>query len=132
MASGNAIRGSRVGAGPMGEAERGEAAGHQAGAAQEGATVERAIRLTLQRGGERAAGLAFRELGMAAIADDEDLSGCRASTRSTARARSGRLSCAFAASRSRARSSLFGASTERWTRFAPTRRASRGCDFRAT
>ncbi|MGH3327959.1 MAG: RNA polymerase-binding protein RbpA, partial [Carbonactinosporaceae bacterium] len=26
MASGNAIRGSRVGAGPMGEAERGEAA----------------------------------------------------------------------------------------------------------
>ncbi|HWM99960.1 MAG TPA: RNA polymerase-binding protein RbpA, partial [Streptosporangiaceae bacterium] len=26
MSSGNAIRGSRVGAGPMGEAERGEAA----------------------------------------------------------------------------------------------------------
>ncbi|MEU0859022.1 RNA polymerase-binding protein RbpA, partial [Streptomyces griseofuscus] len=26
MASGNAIRGSRVGAGPMGEAERGESA----------------------------------------------------------------------------------------------------------
>ena len=29
MASGNAIRGSRVGAGPMGEAERGEAAPRQ-------------------------------------------------------------------------------------------------------
>ena len=29
MASGNAIRGSRVGAGPMGEAERGEAAARQ-------------------------------------------------------------------------------------------------------
>jgi len=30
MAGGNAIRGSRVGAGPMGEAERGEAAGRSA------------------------------------------------------------------------------------------------------
>ena len=29
MAGGNAIRGSRVGAGPMGEAERGEAAPRQ-------------------------------------------------------------------------------------------------------
>ena len=44
-------------------AERGETARHQAGAAQEGATVERAIRLTLQRGGERAAAcLTFRPL----------------------------------------------------------------------
>ena len=44
-------------------AERGETAGHQAGAAQEGAAVERAIRLTLQRGGERAAAcLTFRPL----------------------------------------------------------------------